>query len=112
MYKIEAYLRPAALEQVQEALAGIGIAGVSVLEVRGYGRQRGHREVYRGAEYTVDFVPKIKVEIAVSDDTKQQAIDVVVEAAKTGQVGDGKVFVVPVTEAVRVRTGETGDSAL
>ncbi|MED5413788.1 MAG: P-II family nitrogen regulator, partial [Candidatus Latescibacterota bacterium] len=71
-----------------------------------------HREVYRGAEYTVDFVPKIKVEIAVSDDTKQQAIDVVVEAARTGQVGDGKVFVVPVTEAVRVRTGETGDSAL
>ena len=112
MYKIEAYLRPAALEQVQEALAGIGIAGLSVLEVRGYGRQRGHREVYRGAEYTVDFVPKIKVEIAVSDDTKQQAIDVVVEAAKTGQVGDGKVFVVPVTEAVRVRTGETGNSAL
>jgi len=112
MVKIEAYLRPAALEQVQEALAAIGIAGLSVLEVRGYGRQRGHREVYRGAEYTVDFVPKIKVEIAVSDDTKQQAIDVVVEAAKTGQVGDGKVFVVPVTEAVRVRTGETGDSAL
>ena len=112
MVKIEAYLRPAALEQVQEALAGIGIAGLSVLEVRGYGRQRGHREVYRGAEYTVDFVPKIKVEIAVSDDTKQQAIDVVVEAAKTGQVGDGKVFVVPVSEAVRVRTGETGDSAL
>jgi len=112
MVKIEAYLRPAALEQVQEALAGIAIAGLSVLEVRGYGRQRGHREVYRGAEYTVDFVPKIKVEIAVSDDTKQQAIDVVVEAAKTGQVGDGKVFVVPVTEAVRVRTGETGDSAL
>ena len=112
MVKIEAYLRPAALEQVQEALAGIGIAGLSVLEVRGYGRQRGHREVYRGAEYTVDFVPKIKVEIAVSDDTKQQAIDVVVEAAKTGQVGDGKVFVVPVTEAVRIRTGETGNSAL
>lgn len=112
MVKIEAYLRPAALEQVQEALAAIGIAGLSVLEVRGYGRQRGHREVYRGAEYTVDFVPKIKVEIAVSDDTKQQVIDVVVEAAKTGQVGDGKVFVVPVTEAVRVRTGETGDSAL
>ena len=112
MVKIEAYLRPAALEQVQEALAGIGIAGLSVLEVRGYGRQRGHREVYRGAEYTVDFVPKIKVEIAVSDDTKQQAIDVVVEAARTGQVGDGKVFVVPVTEAVRVRTGETGNSAL
>ncbi|MBT4097964.1 MAG: P-II family nitrogen regulator [Gemmatimonadetes bacterium] len=112
MIKIEAFLRPAALEQVQEALAGIGIAGLSVLEVRGYGRQRGHREVYRGAEYTVDFVPKIKVEVAVNDDVKQQAIDAIVEAAKTGQVGDGKVFVVPVNEAVRVRTGETGDSAL
>ena len=112
MIKIEAFLRPAALEQVQEALAGIGIAGLSVLEVRGYGRQRGHREVYRGAEYTVDFVPKIKVEVAVHDDVKQQAIDAIVEAAKTGQVGDGKVFVVPVNEAVRVRTGETGDSAL
>lgn len=112
MVKIEAFLRPAALEQVQEALAGIGIAGLSVLEVRGYGRQRGHREVYRGAEYTVDFVPKIKIEVAVSDEVKQQAIDAIIKAAKTGQVGDGKVFVVPVNEAVRVRTGETGDSAL
>jgi len=112
MDKIEAFLRPAALEQVQKALADIGIAGLSVLEVRGYGRQRGHREVYRGAEYTVDFVPKIKIEVAVSDEVKQQAIDAIIKAAKTGQVGDGKVFVVPVNEAVRVRTGETGDSAL
>lgn len=112
MVKIEAFLRPAALEQVQEALAGLGISGLSVLEVRGYGRQRGHREVYRGAEYTVDFVPKIKVEVAVSDDAKQQAIDAIVEAAKTGQVGDGKVFVVPVSDAVRVRTGESGEGAL
>lgn len=112
MVKIEAFLRPAALEQVQEALAGLGIAGLSVLEVRGYGRQRGHREVYRGAEYTVDFVPKIKIEVAVGDDAKQAALDAIVEAAKTGQVGDGKVFVVPVSDAVRVRTGETGDSAL
>jgi nitrogen regulatory protein P-II 1 len=112
MVKIEAFLRPAALEQVQKALADIGIAGLSVLEVRGYGRQRGHREVYRGAEYTVDFVPKIKIEVAVSDEVKQQAIDAIIKAAKTGQVGDGKVFVVPVNEAVRVRTGETGDSAL
>lgn len=112
MVKIEAYLRPAALEKVQEALSGIGIAGLSVLEVRGFGRQRGHREVYRGAEYTVDFVPKIKVEVAVKDADRQQAIDAIVAAAKTGQTGDGKVFVVPVHEAVRVRTGETGDSAL
>ena len=112
MVKIEAYLRPAALEQVQQALSDIGIAGLSVLEVRGFGRQRGHREVYRGAEYTVDFVPKIKVEVAVKDADRQQAIDAIVAAAKTGQTGDGKVFVVPIHEAVRVRTGETGDSAL
>ncbi len=112
MYKIEAYLRPAALEKVQEALAGIGIAGMSVLEVRGFGRQRGHREVYRGAEYTVDFVPKIKIEVAVKASDKQAAIDAIVGAAKTGQTGDGKVLVSAIEEAVRVRTGETGDSAL
>ena len=112
MVKIEAYLRPASLEEVQQALAEIGIAGLSVLEVRGFGRQRGHREVYRGAEYTLDFVPKIKVEVAVREVDRQQAVDAIVEASKTGQTGDGKVFVVPVQEAVRVRTGETGDSAL
>ena len=112
MHKIEAFLRPAALEAVQKALAGIGIAGMSVIEVRGFGRQRGHREVYRGAEYSVDFVPKIKVEIAVSDEQREQAIDALVGAAKSGKVGDGKVFVVPLTEAVRIRTGETGDGAL
>ncbi|MCY3735024.1 MAG: P-II family nitrogen regulator [Gemmatimonadaceae bacterium] len=112
MVKIEAYLRPASLEKVQQALAEIGIAGLSVLEVRGFGRQRGHREVYRGAEYTLDFVPKIKVEVAVREVDRQQAVDAIVEASKTGQTGDGKVFVVPVQEAVRVRTGETGDSAL
>ena len=83
-----------------------------MLEVRGFGRQRGHREVYRGAEYTLDFVPKIKVEVAVREVDQQQAVDAIVEASKTGQTGDGKVFVVPVQEAVRVRTGETGDSAL
>ena len=97
---------------MQQALAEIGIAGLSVLEVRGFGRQRGHREVYRGAEYTLDFVPKIKVEVAVREVDRQQAVDAIVEASKTGQTGDGKVFVVPVQEAVRVRTGETGDSAL
>ncbi len=112
MVKIEAFLRPASLEKVQQALAEIGIAGLSVLEVRGFGRQRGHREVYRGAEYTLDFVPKIKVEVAVREVDQQQAVDAIVEASKTGQTGDGKVFVVPVQEAVRVRTGETGDSAL
>ncbi len=112
MYKIEAYLRPAALEKVQEALAAIGIAGMSVLEVRGFGRQRGHREVYRGAEYTVDFVPKIKIEVAVKQADKQPAIDAIVSASKTGQTGDGKVLVSAIDEAVRVRTGETGEAAL
>lgn len=112
MVKIEAFLRPASLEKVQQALTEIGVAGLSVLEVRGFGRQRGHREVYRGAEYTLDFVPKIKVEVAVREGDREQAVAAIVEAAKTGQTGDGKVFVVPVQEAVRVRTGETGDSAL
>lgn len=112
MFKIEAYLRPAALEKIQEALSGIGIAGMSVLEVRGFGRQRGHREVYRGAEYTVDFVPKLKIEVVVTEATRDQAVNAIVEAAKTGQTGDGKVFVIPISEAVRIRTGETGDSAL
>lgn len=112
MVKIEAFLRPASLEKVQQALAEIGVAGLSVLEVRGFGRQRGHREVYRGAEYTLDFVPKIKVEVAVREGDQEQAVAAIVEASKTGQTGDGKVFVVPVQEAVRVRTGETGDSAL
>ena len=112
MYKIEAYLRPASLDKVQEALAGIGIAGLSVLEVRGFGRQRGHREVYRGAEYPVDFEPKIKVEVAVKAADRQAAIAAIVQASKTGQTGDGKVFVSAIEEAVRVRTGETGESAL
>jgi nitrogen regulatory protein P-II 1 len=112
MHKIEAFLRPAALEQVQQALQDLGIPGLSVLEVRGFGRQRGHREVYRGAEYNVDFVPKIKVEVAVKDELRDQAIDAIVQAAKTGNVGDGKVFVFPIAEAVRIRTGETGETAL
>ena len=112
MHKIEAFLRPAALENVQKALADVGIAGMSVIEVRGYGRQRGHREVYRGAEYSVDFVPQIKLEIAVTDDRRDQAIEAVVSAAKSGKVGDGKIFVVPMNEALRIRTGETGDGAL
>ncbi|MFH1567616.1 MAG: P-II family nitrogen regulator [Gemmatimonadota bacterium] len=112
MHKIEAFLRPAALEQVQQALQDLGIPGLSVLEVRGFGRQRGHREVYRGAEYNVDFVPKIKVEVAVRDELRDRAIDAIVKAAKTGNVGDGKVFVYPLAEAIRIRTGETGEAAL
>ena len=112
MYKIEAYLRPSALEAVQKALGERGIAGMSVTEVRGFGRQRGHREVYRGAEYRIDFVPKIKIEVVVKDSDHEQAINTIVEAAKSGKVGDGKVFASPIQEAVRIRTGETGESAL
>ncbi len=112
MHKLEAFLRPSALEAVQGALADIGLSGMSVTEIRGFGRQRGHREVYRGAEYRVDFVPKIKIEITTKDADRDRAIDAIVSAAKTGKIGDGKVFVIPVAQAVRVRTGETGDSAL
>ncbi len=112
MYKIEAFLRPSALEDVQKALGERGIAGMSVTEVRGFGRQRGHREVYRGAEYRIDFVPKIKVEVVVKDADLEQAINTIVEAAKSGKVGDGKVFASPIQEAVRIRTGETGEGAL
>ena len=112
MFKIEAFLRPSALESVQTALGEIGIAGMSVTEIRGFGRQRGHREVYRGAEYRIDFVPKIKVEVVVGDAARDQAINAIVEAAKSGKVGDGKVFASLIQEAVRIRTGETGETAL
>ncbi len=112
MQKIEAYLRPAALDKVQDALSGIGIVGMSVGEVRGFGRQRGHREIYRGAEYQVDYIPKVKMEVVVREEDRDRALDVIVEAAKTGEVGDGKVFVLPVAEAVRIRTGEAGETAL
>ena len=112
MFKIEAYLRPSALEGVQKALGEVGIVGMSVTEIRGFGRQRGHREVYRGAEYRIDFVPKLKIEVVVKDADHDGAINAIVEAAKSGKVGDGKVFTSAVHEAVRIRTGETGDSAL
>ena len=112
MFKIEAYLRPSALENVQKALGEVGIVGMSVTEIRGFGRQRGHREVYRGAEYRIDFVPKLNIEVVVKDADHDGAINAIVEAAKSGKVGDGKVFASPVQEAVRIRTGETGDSAL
>ena len=112
MIKIEAFLRPSALESVQSALGELGIAGMSVTEIRGFGRQRGHREVYRGAEYRIDFVPKIKVEVVVGDAARDQASNAIIEAAKSGKVGDGKVFASPIQEAVRIRTGETGETAL
>ena len=112
MYKIEAFLRPSALEDIQQALGELGIAGMSVTEIRGFGRQRGHREGYRGAEYRSDFVPKIKVEVVVKESIRDQVINAIVDAAKSGKVGAGKVFATPIQEAVRIRTGETGESAL
>ncbi|MCG8563877.1 MAG: P-II family nitrogen regulator [Desulfobacterales bacterium] len=112
MKKIEAIIKPFKLDDVKEALSEIGIYGMTVTEVNGYGRQKGHKEIYRGAEYVVDFVPKIKVEIVVSDDRAEETIEMVRNAANTGKIGDGKIFVLPVEQAIRVRTGETGTDAL
>lgn len=110
--KIEAIIKPFKLDDVKEALSEIGIYGMTVTEVNGYGRQKGHKEIYRGAEYVVDFVPKIKVEIVVSDERAQEAVDTIRNAANSGKIGDGKIFVLSVEQAIRVRTGETDDEAL
>jgi len=112
MKKIEAILKPFKLDDVKEALSEIGIYGMTVTEVNGYGRQKGHKEIYRGAEYVVDFVPKIKVEIVVSDERADETVETVRNAAKSGKIGDGKIFVSSVEQAIRVRTGETGTDAL
>jgi len=112
MKKIEAIVRPHKLDDIKDALSGKGIHGMTVTEVRGYGRQKGHTEVYRGAEYEVDFVPKIKLEVIVGDETAKDVIDTIVKTAKTNEIGDGKIFVADLTDAVRIRTGETGDAAL
>ena len=112
MKKIEAIIKPFKLEDVKEALAGVGVEGMTVTEVKGFGRQKGHTEIYRGSEYTVDFLPKAQLEIAVPDDLVPRAIDAIVKSAKTGKIGDGKIFVLPVEAAVRIRTDEHGDSAL
>ena len=112
MKKIEAIVKPFKLDEVKEALHGIGIQGMTVTEVKGFGRQKGHTELYRGAEYVVDFLPKIKIEIAVSDELVDKAVQVVVEAANTGRIGDGKIFVLDVEEVVRIRTGERGAAAV
>lgn len=112
MKKIEAIVRHFRLEEVKDALTAAGIKGMTVTEVRGFGRQRGHTEMYRGTEYTIDFLPKIKLEVVVADDEVDKIIAVIVQAAKTGQVGDGKIFVQDLTEVVRIRTGETGDNAV
>jgi nitrogen regulatory protein P-II 1 len=112
MRKIEAIIKPFKLDEVKEALQGIGIQGMTVTEVKGFGRQKGHTELYRGAEYVVDFLPKIKVEIAVSDDLVDKVVEAIVGAANTGRIGDGKIFVLPMEEAIRIRTGERGPDAV
>jgi nitrogen regulatory protein P-II 1 len=112
MKKLEAIIKPFKLEEVKEALAELGIEGMTVTEVKGFGRQKGHTEIYRGSEYTVDFLPKVKVEVVLADEMVDKAVSVVVSAAKTGKIGDGKVFVLPVNESIRIRTGETGESAV
>ena len=110
--KIEAIIKPFKLEEVKEALADIGVEGMTVTEVKGFGRQKGHTEIYRGSEYQVDFLPKVKIEIVVSDDVCDQAVQTIVESAQTGKIGDGKVFVLPIGDAIRIRTGERGDRAV
>jgi len=112
MRKVEAIIKPFKLDEVKEALNEIGIQGITVSEVKGFGRQKGHTELYRGAEYVVDFIPKIKMEIIVSDDLVAQVVDTIADAAKTGRIGDGKIFVTPIDEVVRIRTGERGEDAL
>ena len=112
MKKIEAIIKPFKLEEVKDALSEIGIEGMTVSEVKGFGRQKGHTEIYRGSEYTVDFLPKIKIELVIADSQKDAAIAAIIKSAKTGKIGDGKVFVSTVEESVRIRTEEKGDSAL
>ena len=112
MKKIEAIIKPYKLDEVKEALQEIGNQGLSVTEVKGFGRQKGHTELYRGAEYVVDFLPKVKIEVILSDDQADAAIDTIVQAAKTDKIGDGKIFVSDISQAIRIRTGETGEDAL
>ena len=112
MKKIEAIIKPFKLEDVKDALAEVGVEGMTVSEVKGFGRQKGHTEIYRGSEYTVDFLPKIKIELVIADAQAAPAVAAIVKAARTGKIGDGKVFVSPVENAVRIRTGETGEEAV
>ena len=112
MKKIEAVIKPFKLDDVREALSEIGVTGMTAIEVKGFGRQKGHTELYRGAEYVVDFLPKVKIEIVVADDAVDRCIEVITDAARTGKIGDGKIFVLDLEQALRVRTGETGDQAL
>jgi nitrogen regulatory protein P-II 1 len=112
MKKVEAIIKPFKLDDVKEALTEIGVIGMTVMEVRGFGRQKGHTELYRGSEYTIDFLPKVKLELVVADSVVSKVVETIIAAAKTGSIGDGKVFVLPVEEAVRIRTGERGEDAI
>ncbi|MCK4774433.1 MAG: P-II family nitrogen regulator [Candidatus Krumholzibacteria bacterium] len=112
MKKVEAYIKPFKVDDVKAALMEIGVRGMSVSEIRGFGRQKGHTELYRGSEYQVDFLPKSRLEIVVSDDMVEQVIEVIQKVASTGQVGDGKIFVIPIEDVIRIRTGESGDAAV
>ncbi len=112
MKKIEAIIKPFKLDEVKEALQGVGLQGMTVVEAKGFGRQKGHTELYRGAEYVVDFLPKLKLELVVADDQVEGALEAIQTAAKTGKIGDGKIFVSDVLQAIRIRTGESGDAAL
>ena len=112
MKLVTAIIKPFKLDEVREALSGIGVQGITVTEVKGFGRQKGHTELYRGAEYVVDFLPKVKIEVVLSDDMVDTAIEAIINAARTEKIGDGKIFVSPVEQAIRIRTGETGDDAI
>ena len=112
MKKIEAIIKPFKLEEVKDALAELGVEGMTVTEVKGFGRQKGHTEIYRGSEYTVDFLPKVKIEVVVTDDVQPKAVEAIIAAAKTGKIGDGKIFVTSVEQAVRIRTGDRGGDAI
>ena len=112
MKKIEAIIKPFKLDEVREALSEVGVSGLTVTEVKGFGRQKGHTELYRGAEYVVDFLPKVKIEMILGDTMVERAIEAIVKAARTGKIGDGKIFVTPIEQVVRIRTGESGEAAI
>ncbi|MEY2956118.1 MAG: P-II family nitrogen regulator [Gemmobacter sp.] len=112
MKKLEAIIKPFKLDEVKEALQEVGVQGLSVVEVKGFGRQKGHTELYRGAEYVVDFLPKVKIEVVLSDDMVEPAIEAIIAAARTDKIGDGKIFVSPVEQVIRIRTGESGEDAI
>lgn len=112
MKKIEAIIKPFKLDDVKEKLTEVGIRGITISEVKGFGRQKGHTELYRGAEYVIDFIPKIKIEVVLPDNLVDEAVNIIMESAKTGRIGDGKIFVTPIEHIVRIRTGETGEEAL